>query len=122
MKRETDLGEGYASIGDIEGNLETVTVQGLPHFAVSDAVSGHPVRCYLEKEQLEAAKNALGHRVLVHGTLHRDPHGRPTTLTNVDQLRLIGSVGQESSSVRDLAGTYSGFGNVDDFLKDVRGE
>lgn len=122
MKREMDLGEGYPSIGEIEGILKTVTVNGQPHCAVRDAVSDHAVRCYFEKEQLEATKNALGQRVLVHGIVHRDPHGRPTTLMKIDQLRLIGSVGKESSSVRDLAGTYSGFGNVDDFLKEVRGE
>ncbi len=119
---EAVLGEGYTSIGDIEGTLETVTVHGRPYFTVYDAISGYAVHCYFEQSQLEAAKNALGLRVLVHGSIRRDPHGRPTTLSNIDQLRQIGRIEHEISSVRDLAGTYGGIGNVDQYLKDMRGE
>jgi len=89
-KIESIIGQGYTSVGAIEGTLEALSIHGRPTFTVYDAVTGRAVRCEFPIQMKKKVVAALGYKVLVHGNIRRDPAGRPTALRDIDTLRRLG--------------------------------
>jgi len=67
----------YKAIGSVIGRLETISLHRRPRFLVYDEVSRRPVQSTFKTEHLEGVKEALGHRVLVSGIIHRNAKGQP---------------------------------------------
>ena len=117
---EVVMGQGYTSIGSIEGKLETVSVHGRPAFTVFDAVTGRAVRCEFPAERRSVVLRAMGHKVVVTGRIRRDPHGRPRAVRDA-QFKRLGDT--ETMPSRELAGMFRGMDrDTRAYLAEIRGE
>jgi hypothetical protein len=119
-KVEAVIGEGYTSIGSIEGTIEALSIHGRPTFTVYDAVTGRAVRCELSDSMRRTVMSALGSKVSVHGEIRRDATGRPTALRKIDRFRRLGL--KASVPVESLAGIFKGLGDSRQHLAGLRGE
>ncbi len=65
------------SIGSVEGKLEAINLHKTERFIVYHSVTNKGVACFFNPEQLTMldVKNALGKRVAVFGTLHKNIRG-----------------------------------------------
>ena len=91
---------------------------------VWDDVSGHSVNCRFDDSLFDEVVEALRMRtkVLVTGRVRRDVDGRPREVTDITDLRPLGSASRRRS-VLALEGVYTAMeGNSLDYLAEIRGE
>lgn len=118
---EAVIGQGYTSIGAIEGSLEGISIHGQPSFTVYDAVTGRAVRCDFKESMRQQVIEALGHKVIVHGSIRRDPLGRATRVREVDEFRRLGMA--PAVPLERLEGMFKGLNRDSrDYLAEIRGE
>lgn len=94
------------TIGSVEGTLEAISIHGQPYFNVFDAVTGHAVRCNFPQNIFEAAKAALGKRVLVRGVILSRPDGKRTSV-RVRELEVFPDA-SELPTVEMMRGVLNG--------------
>lgn len=71
----TEAAQKEASLGSVEGVIETLTIHGQNYFNLYDDLTGNAVKCYFADEQLEDVHAAFGKRVMVWGTMYTLPSG-----------------------------------------------
>ena len=74
------LGEEIEDYGTVEGRLQTLSERHRPNFAVYDALTDQPVRCYISERELAQAWRAFGHRVAVSGQVRYRRNGQPVSI------------------------------------------
>lgn len=95
-----DAGDGAAQIvdirrarqtasGAIEGRIQTLTNRGALRFTLYDLVHDKPVSCYLAADATETMRGAWGQLAVVEGDVRRNAQGRPTSVRNVQSVRVI---------------------------------
>ena len=112
------------TLGAVEGRLEAVNTHGSLRCTVWDDVSGHSVNCRFDDSLFDEVVEALRMRtkVLVTGRVRRDVDGRPREVTDITDLRPLGSASRRRS-VLALEGVYTAMeGNSLDYLAEIRGE
>lgn len=78
----------YMEYGTIEGDLEVISVRAENSCSVWEAVTNRRVRCRLTDDQLVWAKESLGRRVAVTGTIKYRKKGEPVEV-QVDRIRVL---------------------------------
>ena len=83
------LNAGYWNLASIEGMLEGINVHRSPTFTIWDRISRAPVRCSVSSQSglIENAKELLGKRVFVKGSVRYFRNGTPRAITDVMELR-----------------------------------
>lgn len=78
----------YTDHGTIEGRLEEISVHGAPHLRIWDPIpKEHSIRCIIQPDGLQQAKDLLGHRIAVTGAVHYRNH-TPTQI-DVEEIRRL---------------------------------
>ena len=111
-----------STLGAVEGRLDAVNTHGNLRFTVWDDVSGYAVPCRFDDSLFDEVVRALRTKVLVTGRVRRNPDGRPREISEITELRSLGS-GSQRHSVLDLEGVYAAMeGDALDYLAEIRGE
>ena len=84
------IGAKYNSLGALEGKLETLSdSKGKLTFKLLDPVTSVRITCEIAPDQLEEAKQAFPHRVVVYGRIKYNKDGVPLSI-GVQQIRRLG--------------------------------
>lgn len=112
----------YKAIGSVIGRLETISLHHRPRFLVYDEVSRRPVKSTFKAEHLEGVKEALGHRVLVSGIIHRNAKGQPLKVEE-SNFRILPAGEQlpETDRLIGLAPNFTGSESTGDHLRKLMG-
>lgn len=114
----------YETTGSVIGCLDSITVNGDVRLRVTSEATGKPVTCRFERrEVLDEARNLLGRRVAVYGTVRRNYLDEPVLLEGEgyeawperDDLPSISSM---SGRISKLTGDL----NVRDYIASLRGD
>lgn len=109
----------HHEIGTIEGRLETVTTHGGHSVHVWESFTNIKVECSVTPEQLEEAKDLLGRRVSISGTI-RYRNRKPTKIEveRIKPLREMNQLPRASDLGKiDITGGMSS----EDFVREGRG-
>jgi hypothetical protein len=78
------------SPGSIRGRVQSIMSRGSLRFTLYDAVSDHPVSCYVQPGKEEMMREAWGKMVLVQGVVRRDSAtGLVTSMRDVDRITVL---------------------------------
>ena len=69
------MGTKYETQGSVVGKLDTIRIHRGHEFRVWDEITERPIICRFPEELLATVKDALGHRVLVHGVIWANYRG-----------------------------------------------
>ena len=112
------------SVGSIEGKLELISVhEGSRKFNVYQDVTGKAVQCDLPRDMEKQVIDALGNRVIVSGTIHRNLEGLPVRV-RMEKIRVLRSV-EEAPSLDELMGSIpdlTGHLTTEEFIGTMRDE
>lgn len=73
-----------ATLGAVQGRIQTVSNRGSLHFMLYSSLDDKPVSCYLQEGQEDALRDLFGHLARVEGRVKRNPvSGRPVTIRDV---------------------------------------
>ena len=106
-------------VGSVEGRLETISVHKVNKFILYHALSNKAVTC-VGNIDLETAKRALGHKVLVSGMLFINAKNEPLRV-NVSAIRILGSktllkASELTGSEPDITGPLS----TEEYVRSIR--
>lgn len=90
--------------GSVIGRLDQISVRQGKRFYVKDELSSRSIACVVDDAQLDAAKQALGKRVLAGGQLRTNRLGDTVSIF-LDSLEVLPSDGDEMISILDIVGT-----------------
>lgn len=100
------LAHRFRSFGSIEGNIETVSVhEPRPYFNLFHILDNHAIKCRCDDEILAQAKDSLGKRVRIVGTMLRRFDGRAESI-EVTELHVMRNRDQ-LAQVREIRGIYA---------------
>jgi hypothetical protein len=106
----------------VDGVLELVSVRGRLNFTIEEHGTKKRIRCTVSDELFQKAKDALGKRVVVEGTMRFTRDGQPSLLSNVTS---IWERPPEKRKLEDLQGIIPDFTNgesAEDYVRSIRGE
>lgn len=86
----------------VDGMLDLISVRTGVRFSVREHGTGHVVRCTIREDMLDKAKDALGKRVVVEGTVRYRQDGVPSWITDISDIWIRP---QELRPIEELAGT-----------------
>lgn len=112
----------YSSLGSVEGRVEMISIHRISRFVVYLSVNGKAVTCVVPDKRIEEAKEMLGERVNVWGTVHYNYVGEPVRVDVQDIRRL--KEDEELPDAKDLTGydpAFTGSMATSDYLEDIRG-
>ncbi|MFN8589901.1 MAG: hypothetical protein U0031_00475 [Thermomicrobiales bacterium] len=76
--------------GSIEGTIETLTHRRWLGFMLYDLLNDHAIRCVLQPDQADLARESWDQRVIVYGWIRRDPKsGYPVNITPVLSIERV---------------------------------
>ena len=79
--------------GAVEGRIQTLTSRGGLRFTLYDAVYDHAVRCFLEEDKDDLARDAWRRAAIVEGLVSRDPvFGYPVTIRRITAIHPLEGV------------------------------
>ncbi len=116
------LQPGHQAIGSVEGRIETISIRRGQRFVVYQHRTQKAVSCRFEGDEwLERAKELLGHRVIVAGTVHHNARGEPTRVDLTD-IRRIRSRDQlpRTSDIKGLMPDLTGGASSEDYVRSLR--
>lgn len=114
------------AIGSVEGRLVGINVARNPRLSIIHHITRRAVTCVVEDRHMDLAKNALGKRVIVYGTLHKNVNGDTIRVDmRHDNLHIFaaGSMRAELEAISRLpVPKYAETKNTEDYLIETRGE
>ena len=69
-----------AEYGTVEGTLDTLSARGRLHFTISEPIWNMAVQCTVPDDLVESMRGMWRKRVAVHGLVHYDREGLPTSI------------------------------------------
>lgn len=96
--------------GAIKGWIQTLSARQSLRFTLFDSIFDQPVSCYITEDQLEQARRAWQHRVIVEGRIWRDAEtGRPTSIREIETIKIQpvpppGTYQRARGALQDFAG------------------
>jgi len=109
------------TIGSVEGKLEAISIHKSKKFVVYDALTKKAITCEFADEMLDGVKDALGHRVLVSGTVHWNAKSEAKRV-DAENIRLLG---EKLPSTLDLSGAYPDITEgmtIEQYIRSIRGD
>lgn len=88
----------YFTETTLEGTLETINVHGSTEFYIYDRMSGDPIRCFFDKNEVSDIIALIELRVRVHGNVKFTRDHDPVSM----QVSSFEAVTQNAPSIRDL--------------------
>ena len=110
------------SIGSIEGMLEMISIHSKPRFVVYHGRTRKAVTCrFGGEDMLEAAKEALGKRVLVLGVVHSNARGEPMRV-DPERIRTFRDPRDlpASAELKGIDPDFTGEMTTEEYLRSVR--
>ena len=110
----------YTEFSSLDGILDLVSVRGHPQCSLNEHGTGRHVLCELRDELFSKVKEALGHRVVVEGTVRYRRDGTPLSMVNVSTIWERPKV---TRSLKDLIGAFPDFtGGMDagEYVRQIR--
>jgi len=114
----------YTTIGSIEGKLEAINLHGHnKRLVVYHTITRKAVTCYFDETDIEAAKSALGKRVIVAGDVEYNAKNEPLRIrgSSINEMPLdsdLPSVASMKGRIPDLTGSMS----TEEYIRSIRGE
>ena len=93
---------GYTEFTSIDGVLDLVSTRGRPHFSIEEHGSGQRIRCSIQDNIFDRAKNGLGKRVVMEGEVKFRSDGTPISAKNITDIFIRE---QPQKSIDDLIGS-----------------
>lgn len=112
----------YSSIGSVEGRVEMISIHGESRFVVYLSINRKAVTCKIPPDRIQEAKQFLGKRVNVNGTIHYNYVGEPVRL-DVEDIRVM-KEDSELPTSKQLNGydpEFTGSSSTSEYLEDIRG-
>jgi hypothetical protein len=109
-------------VTSVDGKLDLISVRGRPYFSIEEHGTGKRIRCILSEDLFDRAKDSLGRRVVVDGTMRFTRNGEPWMLTNITSLW---SRPDEKRKLEELQGLIPDFiegESAEDYVHNMRGE
>lgn len=99
------------ALGTVIGSLDSISVHKGREFRVWDEAMKKPIRCQFKQNQELQAKELLGRRVVVTGTIRSNRYGRPLSMVvhsfNEAPLQDLPPVGELMGSIPNFTGGLS---------------
>jgi hypothetical protein len=114
----------YTTIGSVEGRLEAINLHGRkPRLIVYHAITRKAVTCNFDASDIEAAKSALGKRVVVAGDVEYNAKHEPLRIrgSSISEMPLdsdLPNVASMKGRIPDLTGAIS----TEEYIRSIRGE
>jgi hypothetical protein len=93
---ERILRKSIEALGALDGELDAINTRAMPYFTLWEHLSGQPVLCTFDLEQLVEVKALLHRAARVSGVVRYFANGRPRSIARVEMLRAIESNGPRS--------------------------
>lgn len=115
------LAPRFTALGSIRGTLEVISVHRKQTFHVYEARTKRAVRCDFDPTKLDAVKDALGKRVAVGGTLHRNVKGDAIRVEQPDLVVLPSAENLPTTAdLYGMAPDFTGTMRVDEYMRELR--
>jgi hypothetical protein len=115
------LAPRYSAIGSVLGMLEIISVHRQTTYHVYEARTKRAVRCDFDKVDIDTVKDALGQRVAVAGTVHRNANGDAISVQK-PSLSLLRPADElpSVSAILGLVPDLTGDADVGEYVKALR--
>ncbi|MGI8989979.1 MAG: hypothetical protein ACR2I2_10385 [Bryobacteraceae bacterium] len=109
------------AIGSVEGKLESINIHKHPRFIVYHAVTKKAVTCEFEADKLMGEiKDALGKRVTVYGTLHKNEQGETRRVT-MERLNVFDPNVKRLHFIEGDDPDFANASSTEEYLRIIRG-
>lgn len=109
-------------ITSVDGVLDIISVRGHPHFSIEEHGTRRHIRCTLPEGLFETAKEALGKRVVVEGTMRFGRDGQPSMLANVTSLWERPAEKRKLEEMQGVIPDFTDGESAEDYVRRIRGE
>jgi len=79
--------------GAVRGRVQTLSSRGQLRFTLYDALNNRAVSCYLAEGQQDLMRSAWDQMAIVEGLVTRDASGRPLSVRQVREVRILAESG-----------------------------
>lgn len=112
----------YQEAGSVEGNLEMISIHGVPRFTVYHAITRHAVRCKFDpREFIDVVKDALGRRVMVSGIVYFN-YKHEAIRVELENLAILPREEElpSPSEIRGIAPDFTGELTTEEYIRSLR--
>jgi hypothetical protein len=111
----------YQEVGSVEGRLEMISIHGTPRVTLYHSITRRSVSCKFGTGLLETAKEGLGKRVIVHGTVYLNYVHEPV---KVDAQNIVILPKEEqlptAKDLRGMSPDFTGDLKTEDYVRGIR--
>jgi hypothetical protein len=115
----------HRSIGSVEGELKTISIQGGSRFVIYHSRTGKAINCNIPIEKLASMikTEMLGRKVIASGKIHSNIKGEPLEV-DAESIRIIRRK-EELPSIESISGSdpyFTGGLTTEEFIRGIRGD